>query len=79
MVSRLESLVSRHVDEEEDRLFPKIKERFSENELIVLSRRFKEEKIQAQEALAMRFARPLWDTSSSPMGSARTTPGTFPQ
>ncbi|MCA2962025.1 MAG: hemerythrin domain-containing protein [Silvanigrellales bacterium] len=79
MVSRLESLVSHHVDEEEDRLFPKIKERFSENELIVLSRRFKEEKMQAQESLALRSSRPRRDSSSSFMGSDRTTPGTFPQ
>jgi hemerythrin superfamily protein len=54
MVDELEALVKHHVDKEEDEIFDMAKEQFTENELVLLSRRFKEAKMRVQEELAQR-------------------------
>ena len=53
-VDRLDKIVTHHVKEEEDDLFDKVKENFTENELIVLSRRFKDVKTRVQDDMAAR-------------------------
>ncbi len=47
----LQELVQRHVDEEEDVVFPMVQQRVSDNFLMELSSRFKEEKLRIQNQL----------------------------